>query len=267
MSKIFIESELLKELNITHGFFTRNGGCSSGVYSSLNCKFDNGDLKKNVQKNLKLVVDCFGFDSNNFTLLKQIHSNRAVIANNTFNATEGDAIITDNPDNLIGVVTADCVPILVWDDMNKVAVAIHAGWKGAYNGIIENSLNQIGKFGKSQKIYATIGPCIQQKSYEVSESLLQLFMEQSSKNKRYFVDSNNKDRFLFDLPKYCYDKLIGCGVIDIDNLGIDTYSNAENFFSCRRSYHNQEKNFGRQISVISPLKQKFMGAGGYSKLG
>lgn len=253
MDKIFVESKLLKGLKVTHGFFTRNGGCSTGLYHSLNCKFDNGDSKENVEQNLKIVAQYFSLDIYNFTLLKQIHSNRVVRANNSINELEGDGVLADDPGGLIGIVTADCVPILLWDDMNKIAMAIHAGWKGAYSGIIENSISKIKKLGKS-KIYAAIGPCIQQRNYEVDEKFRMLFIEQNSENKKYFINADNKGKFLFDLSKYCYDKLHSCGVTNIDDLKMDTYSNTKNFFSCRRAYHNEEKNFGRQISVISPLK-------------
>ena len=249
MDKIFIESKLLKGLKVTHGFFTRNGGCSSGIYHNLNCKLDSGDLEENVTKNLNTVAQSFGLDINNFTLLRQIHSNKVIIANSSINELEGDAVLTNSSKNLLGIVTADCAPILLWDNVNKVAGAIHAGWKGAYNGIIENTVNEIFKFGRNE-IYAIIGPCIQQKSYEVDKNFCELFIKQSAKNKKYFINSSNKDAFLFDLPKYCYDKLVSYGVVNIENLAIDTYSNAKKFFSCRRAYHNKEKNFGGQVSVI-----------------
>ena len=128
-------------------------------------------------------------------------------------------------------------------------MAIHAGWKGAYNGIIENSIKKIRKFGQNE-IYAAIGPCIRQKNYEVDGDFYQLFMKQTPGNKMYFISSNNPGRFLFDLPKYCYDKLSSCEVKNIDDLKIDTYSDIKNFFSCRRAYHREEKSFGCQISVI-----------------
>lgn len=250
MNKIFIESELLKELKVTHGFFTRNGGVSSSVYNSLNCKFDVDDSEKNVKQNLNIIAQSLGLSINNLTLLKQVHSNRVVMSNNTINKLEGDAILTNNTKSLLGIVTADCVPILLWDNINKIAGAIHAGWKGAYNGIIENTVNEIVKYEKKSRVYAVIGPSIQQNNYEVDSSFWKLFVKQDLNNKKYFIASNSKDHFLFNLPKYCYDTLLNCGVTGVDDLMLDTYSNSEKFFSCRRAYHNQEKHFGCQISAI-----------------
>ena len=248
-NKIFIESPILKSLGVTHGFFTKNGGCSQELYASLNCKFGNGDAKENVEKNLKIASNSLCVDIANLTLLNQVHSNKVIKANNSIDQLRGDAVLTDTPEHLIAVVTADCVPILLWDDKNKIAAAIHAGWRSAHSGIIENTINEIEKFG-SHEIFAAIGPCIRQQNYEVDENFFQLFMEQHSDNQKYFVSSRNLGKFSFDLPKYCYDKLSECGVKNIDDLNIDTYSDSKNFFSCRRAQHKQEQSFGCQISAI-----------------
>ena len=170
-------------------------------------------------------------------------------ANNTINKIEGDAIYSSRKNSVIGVITADCVPILVWDNKNNIALAIHAGWKGALNGIIENSISAIKK-GSEFQFYAAIGPCIRQNNYEVDEKFYVLFLEETTLNNKYFKNSVNKGRFLFDLPKYCYEKLIKYGVNKIDDLKIDTYSDEKKFFSCRRALHKGEKNFGCQLSLI-----------------
>ena len=249
MSDIFIESPLLKNVGVEHGFFTRNGGVSSDEFRSLNCKFNNLDNIENVNNNLIIAANCLSVNIEDLTLLNQIHSNMVIKANNTINKIEGDAIYSSRKNSVIGVITADCVPILVWDNKNNIALAIHAGWKGALNGIIENSISAIKKGSESQ-FYAAIGPCIRQNNYEVDEKFYVLFLEETTLNNKYFKNSVNKGRFLFDLPKYCYEKLIKYGVSKIDDLKIDTYSDEKKFFSCRRALHKGEKNFGCQLSLI-----------------
>ena len=247
--KNFVKSQLLTKLNVEHGFLTRNGGFSLYEFQSLNCKLNSIDKTENVKNNLTTVTKLFNLNLNNLTLLKQIHSNKLVVANNSINKIEGDAIISNKKNTLLGVLTADCVPILIWEKINGIALAIHAGWKGALSGIIENAINSLKKYGKCE-FYAIIGPCIRQRNYEIDKKLYDLFLNQTSLNKNYFINSTNKNRFLFDLPKYCYDKLIKCNAREIDDLQIDTYSNPNNFFSCRRAFHNDQKHFGCQISVI-----------------
>ena len=249
MQNIFIESPLLKNIGVKHGFFTRNGGKSSDKFHSLNCKLNCSDEIENVKNNLDIATQCLNADLENLTLLRQIHSNMLIKANHTINKTEGDAIYTSKKDSVIGVITADCVPILVWDNENKIAIAIHAGWRGSLDGIIENSINEIKKNGKCQ-LYAAIGPCIRQNNYEVDEIFYELFLKETSLNKKFFKNSIVSNKFLFDLPGYCYEKLIKYGVNKVDNLEIDTYSEERSFFSCRRALHREEKHFGCQISII-----------------
>ena len=247
--KIFLKSQLLTKLGVEHGFFTRNGGVSSDEYKSLNCKFNCSDKNENVENNLITVTKLFNSNINNLTKLIQIHSNKIIIANNSINKIEGDAIINNKKGNILGVITADCVPILIWEKINGIALAIHAGWKGALSGVIENAINSLKKYGVYE-FYAAIGPCIRQPNYEIDKKFYDLFLTNNPLNKNYFINSTNKNRFLFDLPKYCYDKLIKCNATEVDDLQIDTYSNPNNFFSCRRAFHNNQKHFGCQISVI-----------------
>ena len=249
MQDIFIESLLLKDIGVKHGFFTRNGGKSSDKFNSLNCKLNSSDKIENVKNNLAIATKCLNADLENLTLLKQIHSSKPIKANNTINQIEGDAVYTSKKGNVIGVITADCVPILVWDNEKKNAIAIHAGWRGALGGIIENSINEIKGNGKCQ-FYAAIGPCIRQNNYEVDEIFYELFLKETSLNKKFFKNSNVSNKFLFNLPGYCYEKLIKSGVNKIDNLEIDTYLDECNFFSCRRALHKKEKHFGCQLSII-----------------
>jgi YfiH family protein len=247
MTSTFIESALLKKLKVPHGFFTKNAICSSALYGNLNSE----DSKEDTIQNLGIAANALGFDCSQLTCLKQIHSNKVVQANNTIREVEGDAILTTK--DLAAVLTADCVPILLYDKKNNTSVAVHAGWRGAYSGIIENSISKLQKSSETE-IYAAIGPCIRQKNYEVNKEFYQMFLEQNVKNANYFIDSINKNHLMFDLPQYCYDKLQKYDIKNTDDLKMDTYADEENFFSNRRAYHKGEKDFGRNISLISPLK-------------
>ncbi|MFQ3307384.1 MAG: YfiH family protein [Candidatus Midichloriaceae bacterium] len=249
MTKSFLQSDLLRSFNVNHGFFTKNGGYSSGLYSSLNCKMECDDKAENVNSNINRVAELLNFDISRLTLLRQTHSTKVIIANNSIKKIEGDAVFTNKIDHAIGVITADCVPILLYGANSKAIACIHAGWKGAYTGVIENAIKSFNDCGE-YSIYAAIGPCIKQKNYEIDLNFYNKFIEQDDQNKIYFADTSKNHHFLFDLTKYCYDKLKKSGVKEIDDIDEDTYFNEKNFFSCRRAYHKKEKDFGCQISVI-----------------
>ena len=165
-----IQSKKLKKFKeINHGFFNQKGGKSKGIYKSLNCGFGSYDKKINVKKNLKIVKSKFTKKNKNILLLHQIHSNKFIFLNKNHiikKKYKADAIITNKKELPIGILTADCVPILIYDDIAKMIAAIHAGWKGAYKGIINKVINFMLKKGCDKKnIHAVIGPCITQKSY------------------------------------------------------------------------------------------------------
>ena len=187
-----IESKKLKKFKeIKHGFFNRDGGKSKGIYQSLNCGPGSNDKKLNVKKNLQIVKNTIDKNSKNIFLVNQIHSNKFIYINKNFKINKkrlkADAIITDQKKLPIGVLTADCVPILVYDNVSKIIAAIHAGWKGAFKGIINKVIKFMIKKGcKRKNLYAAIGPCISQKNYNIKEDFLRKFINKNKKNKIFF---------------------------------------------------------------------------------
>ena len=168
-------------------------------------------------------------------------------------ALRADAIVTKLEGLAIGVLTADCVPIILYDEINKIIGCIHAGWKGAISGIIENTLNKFKEINENNKIIAVVGPCIGYESYEVSLDFYDNFLKNSKKNTKFF-SKKDKKKFLFNLREYIKDKLSNCGVDNIDNINIDTFKDSDNFFSYRRSHKLKEADYGRCISTICLFK-------------
>ena len=223
-----IKSKKLKKFNeISHGFFNRKGGKSKGIYQGLNCGPGSKDKKFNVKRNLKIVKNKLKKNSKNIFLLHQTHSNKFIyinknrkIENKKFKA---DAIITDQRKLPIGILTADCVPILIYDNVFKIIAAIHAGWKGAYKGIINKVVKFMIKKGcKSKNIYAAIGPCISQKNYNVKKDLLKRFLNKNKKNSIFF---KKKNVIYFDLSRFVISQLKSNKISNIDHINIDTFDN------------------------------------------
>jgi len=238
--------------NINHCFFTKKGGFSKGIYKSLNCGKGSMDEKKNIDKNLTLVSKKIKVKKNKLLLMHQTHSNKVIIIDNKskrLKKINSDSIITKLKGVALGVVTADCVPIILYDIKNEIIGCVHAGWKGSLNGIIEKTINKIKKISSHNNIHACVGPCIGKKSYEVSLDFSRKFIAMSRKNKIYFTQKN-KVKILFDLRKYVTDKLAKLNV-KIDHINRDTFRDKNNFFSYRRSQKLCEKDYGRCISVIT----------------
>jgi polyphenol oxidase len=188
---LITSKKLLKQKNISHGFFDRNGGKSNGIYKSLNCGPGSNDKKNKVNENLKIVRDKIGKKSKNIFLLQQTHSNKFVFINKNFKFNKkkikADAVITNQTRLPIAVLTADCVPILLFENKKKIIAAIHAGWKGAFKGIIKKVINFMLKKGcKKNNITVAIGPCISQANYNVKEDLQKKFIKKDKKNKIFF---------------------------------------------------------------------------------
>jgi polyphenol oxidase len=239
---------------INHGFLTKNGGVSTGAYSSLNTCMKVTEDKRNVVKNLEIIASDFGVHPSALKLVNQVHSIIALRVGDVSTETAhvpADALVTKTNGVLIGVQTADCTPILFADHENKVIGAAHAGWKGALGGIIENTLGMMEKIGgRRENIVAVIGPTIAQKSYEVDADYRQRFLDKNMSNAEFFIPSINADHYMFDLPNFCVRVLQEQGVKLVENLEIDTYSNPEQFFSFRKTTHKDEKEFGGQFSGI-----------------
>jgi len=250
---LIISKKLCKFKEIKHGFFNRSGGKSSGIYKSLNCGIGSSDNKKNIIKNLKIVCKKIRCSDKKLVLLHQIHSNKFAFINEKYNFNKkkikGDALITNINKVAIGVLTADCVPILIYDKKLKIISAIHAGWKGAYKKITSKVIKFFLKKGSELKnIYAIVGPSITKKNYEVKEDFKQRFLKKDRKSLKFFISKKNKT--YFSLNKYVYFQLKEIGVKNLELIDKDTFDKKNNFFSARRSIQNNKEDYGRNISII-----------------
>jgi polyphenol oxidase len=250
--KLIKSKKLSKFKNIEHAFFNRLGGKSNGIFKSLNCGPGSSDKKNNIQKNLKIVGNKIRSKSKKIVLLNQIHSNKFHFISKRSKLKKkyvGDALITDNCGVPIAVLTADCAPILIYDDSKKMVAAIHSGWKGAYRDIIKKVVKFMIKKGCSSKnITAAIGPCISIKNYQVREDFIKKFVKKDKKNIIFFKKLKNKN--YFSLNKYVNFQLKSLGVKKIDIIDKDTFNTKNNFFSARRSISLNENDYGRNISII-----------------
>ena len=245
--------KLLKFKEIQHGFFNKKGGKSDGIYESLNCGIGSNDLKKNILQNLNIICNKVGISHKKLILLNQIHSNKFhfINKNHKFNnkKLKGDALITNIKGVALGVLTADCVPILIYDKHKKIISAIHSGWKGAYKEIVKEVINFLIKNGsKTKNLIGIVGPCISQKNYEVKKDFKEKFNKKDKKNKKFFKIIKNKT--YFSLNKYIYYQLEKLGVKNLEIINKNTFDTKNNFFSARKSIHNNENDYGRNISII-----------------
>ena len=249
-----ITSKLLsKHKKINHGFFNRMGGKSSGIYKSLNCGPGSNDFKSKIKSNLKIVKNKISKKSRNIFLMNQIHGNKIIYISKNFKfkkkKIKADAIITDQKKIPIAVLTADCAPILLYDKKINMIAVIHAGWKSAYKGIIKKVVDfMLNKGCKEKNIFATIGPCIHLKSYNVKNDFQKKFLKKNKKNKVFF--KNMKNIIYFDLPNYVKSQLKSSKISNIEIIKIDTFDSKNNFFSARRSLKLKHDDYGRNISII-----------------
>ena len=252
---MFYSKNLNKIHNIKHCFYSRKNGFSEGIYQGLNCGFGSNDKKINVQKNLNLVSKQFGVKNDKLILMNQTHSNKVQIIENknNFNKINSDAILSKDNSLALCVLTADCAPILIYEKKKNIIGCIHAGGKGAFRGIIENTLKKINEIGGDVKnLTVCIGPCISQKNYEVGEDFYLKFMEKS-KNHEPFFSKNQNNSFNFDLRAFVIKKFSNSGVSEIDNINIDSFSMETEYFSHRRAKKLGENDYGRCISVIKKI--------------
>jgi len=250
---MYFSKNLNKFNNIRQCFFSKNGGTSDGIYSSLNCGFGSGDKKENILNNLAIVSKKIGIRNANLFLMNQTHSNRVVVIdkkNKNIQRINSDALITKLKNIAISVLTADCVPILVYEEVNQIIACIHAGWKGAISGIIENTLNEIITMSKKNRIHVAIGPCIGAKNYEVGKEFYDEFIKENKDNETFF-SPGKENKFLFNLREYVNFKIKKFDIKHIENIDFDTFVEKEIFFSFRRSKQMGEKDYGRCISAIS----------------
>ena len=247
---MFYSNNLKKLRKIKHCFFSKRNGFSKGIYKSLNCGRGSNDRKRDIDKNLSFVAKKMGVKKNKLILMHQTHSNKVVEVkrNNYKKKIKADAMVTKMKGISLGVLTADCVPIILYDINNEIIGCIHAGWKGAYLEIIRNTIDKIKKMNSNNRIYACVGPCIDQKNYEVGSTFFKKFIKKSKKNIKYFSQQNKRKK-LFNLRKFVTDKLLKYE-IKVDQVKKDTFSQKSNFFSYRRSRKLEEKDYGRCISLV-----------------
>ena len=247
---MFYSKKFKKFKELKHCFFSKKNGFSKGVYKSLNCGRGSNDNQINIRKNLFFVSRRMKVSRDRLILMHQTHSNKVIEIKkrNYKKKIKCDAMITRLKGIALGVVTADCVPIILYDVKNEIIGCIHAGWRGAYLDIIKNTVTKIKKMNSNCLIYACVGPCIAQKSYEVDKIFFKKFLRKSRKNRKYFL-TKNRNKKLFNLRKFVTDKLLEYK-IKVDQVNKDTYSEKSNFFSYRRSIKLVEKDYGRCISTV-----------------
>lgn len=237
---------------VPHGFFGRRGGVSSGDLASLNCGLGSGDDPALIAENRHRVTEAV-LPGATLTGLYQVHGNRCVIVDDSSDLAarpEADALATRTPGILLGILTADCVPVLFADAKAGVVGAAHAGWKGAIAGVTDATLDAMESLGASRAdIAVAIGPCIARGSYEVDDGFVARFVADDPVNERFFA-AGKPGHAMFDIAAYVAARLAAAGVGRIAIGGQDTYAEAEDYFSYRRACHRQENSYGRQISVI-----------------
>ncbi|MCI5074350.1 peptidoglycan editing factor PgeF [Oricola sp.] len=239
--------------SVRHGFFTREGGVSSGIYSGLNVGLGSDDEPARIHENRARVAAWLGRPDQPLSTPHQVHSPDAVTISEPLAESarpKADAVVTATPGVIIGVLTADCGPILFADEENGVVAAAHAGWKGAFGGVIENTIEaMIAAGARREAIRAVLGPSISQDSYEVGPEFQARFVEADAGHARFFSPSQREGHFLFDLPAYVVERLQKAGV-DATWTGHCTYRDEGRFYSYRRTTHRNEPDYGRQISAI-----------------
>lgn len=251
-----LQAQSLSKLpGIRHGFFTRVGGVSEGVYESLNGGVGSGDSPAKVAENRARMAKHLGVTPEHFLTCYQIHSPEVVVAETPWPSSErprADAIVTRTPNLAIGVSTADCGPVLLADPEARVIGAAHAGWRGALTGVIEQTVAAMEKLGaKRGRIVAAAGPMIRQSNYEVGQDLIDRFVAVDPNTIRFFKPAQRPGHSMFDLAGYVVSRLRRAEIVEIEDLGLCTYADPAQFYSYRRATHRAESDYGRHINAIA----------------
>jgi len=235
---------------VAHGFLGRRGGVSTGLYAGLNVGIGSDDDAEAVAENRRLATEAV-LPGGRLLTLYQTHSADVVRALTAFDdRPEGDALVTDRPGLALGILTADCAPVLLADREAGVVGAAHAGWKGAIGGVTDAAIAAMEKIGaRRDRIAAAVGPCIARSSYEVDDAFARRFETDDPANER-FLAPGKPGHHQFDLEAYVVHRLAKAGLARVEMLGLDTYGDADRFFSFRRATHRGEPGYGRQISII-----------------
>jgi YfiH family protein len=253
-----LASPLLSAIpGLRHAFFTRDGGVSDGLYGSLNGGLGSNDDPGKVAENRRRMAERIGVTPENFLSAWQVHSPDAVVATRPWQGERprADAIVTRAEGLAIGVTAADCGPILFVEPNARVIGAAHAGWKGALTGVLESTVEAMEKLGAERGgIVAAIGPLIRQHSYEVGGEFVERFIEADADNAPFFIPAAREGHAMFDLAGFIRMRLENAGVLMIDDIGVDTYSD-ERFYSYRRSVHRKEPDYGRHVHAIALARE------------
>jgi polyphenol oxidase len=250
MSLKRLTSPLLSPIN--HGFYTRLGGASSGIFEGLNCGTGSLDQAEMVQINRSLVAEDMGGDLSDLVTVYQTHSATALTIASTRNPeTAADAMVCASPNITLAVLTADCQPVLFSDPNAKIIGASHAGWRGALNGVLDATIDAMEGLGaQRENIVGVIGPCISQPAYEVGQEFIERFLEVSPDNHCFFSNAKAPKKYLFNLPGYGLFRLRKAGIKAAEWTQYCTYSDPKRFFSYRRATHEKKADYGRLISTI-----------------
>jgi YfiH family protein len=243
----------IKNSHVKHGFFTKLNGLSKKEFKSLNCSTSNSDNKKIVFKNRLIAMKNLNLSKKKLILIKQTHSSKIIrINDNNLNYSfEADGVITSSKNVVLGILTADCAPIIIYDDKNKFVCNLHSGWKGSLNNISEKAINLFDKYQiKRKNLTAIVGPCLGVKNYEVDRNFQKKFMDKNIKYNKFFKYKNKK-KFYFNIRALINYQLSELGLKKIYNINRDTYSNDNLFFSHRHATHKGQKATGRLINLIS----------------
>ena len=249
-----ITHPLLDKAGVRHGFFTREGGVSEGIYAGLNAGVGSKDDPARVVENRRRVAEAMGADLDHLNGCYQIHSAVARVADGPWRGDrpEGDAVVSVEPGLLCSVLTADCAPVLLADPETRAVAAVHAGWKGALGGVVHSAVTAMEALGADpRRLLAVVGPCIAQASYEVGVDFQDRFTHHDPGSDRFFKPGAADDKRLFDLPGFVLWRLQQAGVGQAVWTGHDTCADETRFFSNRRAFQHVEPDFGRLISVIS----------------
>ena len=248
-----IVADALKHPAIAHGFFTRAGGVSTGIFSSLNCGLGSGDDVALVTENRGRVAAQLSVKPDHLVSAYQVHGiDIAVVEGPLADRPRADGLVSRVPGIALGVLTADCGPVLFADVQAGVIGACHAGWKGALLGVTDATVLAMEKLGASpQNITAVLGPTISQANYEVGPEFLETFLKNTESNRNHFNPSVKPSHYHFDLPQFLVDRMLAFGIGTVIDLGLCTYADEARFFSYRRNTHQQIKDYGRLISAIA----------------
>ena len=251
-----IQAQTLAALDgVQHRFFTRRGGVSTGLYSSLNCGYGSGDSPENVRENRRRVADQFGLDEPDLQTVHQTHSTDVLtVADERWSspgAPKADGLVTDRPGVILGVMAADCAPVLLADGQASVIDAAHAGWKGALGGVVDQTIAAMEQLGaRRERIRVVVGPCIGPASYEVGPEFPAPFLAQDEANAAFFRTATRAGHFMFDLPGYLVHRIARNGVA-VTATGHDTLTGTDDFFSYRRNTLQGMRDYGRGLSAIA----------------